>query len=118
MFMTGIVMPAPIEVTTAALMSTLSSHVEKENMRCLKYERLGLRAAAYQDTHNKVFHSCFVFGLQQKRVLSRFARWRWWIRGRNWRLGDGMLAARRKLFLGHLFNSQITEVLLGFMQSV
>ena len=37
--MTGIVIPAPIEVTIAALMSILSSHVEKENMRCLKYKQ-------------------------------------------------------------------------------
>lgn len=48
MFMTGIVMPAPIEVTAAALMSALSSHVEKEKMRCLKYEKMGLQAAAYR----------------------------------------------------------------------
>ena len=74
-------------------MSTLSSHVEKEKMRCLKREKLGLLPAVDEDTHDKIFDSCFVFWLQQKGILSCFARWRRWIRWRSWRLEDRMLAA-------------------------
>ena len=36
MFMTGIVIPAPTDVKMAATSMILSSHVEKEKMRCYR----------------------------------------------------------------------------------
>lgn len=37
MFMMGMVTPAPMDVKTAAHKRTLSSHVEKEKMRCGRF---------------------------------------------------------------------------------